>query len=358
LGSGRFAPQLGITLSAKLVRSMSSFPQAAPCIPDVVAPRMPSEAWCKVLSFVVRSHCLPQICPISTFFRGLAGELLSWEGASCYLRAAELEDEERRPVFDALIPRWALCSQIFADFQDAHARWKRTAARRAFALLGHHCSEAKGLFLRNWCLMERDGFECMRTGFPALEHLELQNCDFLGHANCARLFEAHPSLRSLRATFSPKAVVTQDFVNAVPRGLMALGFVNIAADGAGLLSALLERSSMEHLWLSRTSPSSPDFVSVIVSAPRPLKTLSLPETFGDANVIRVLRSCHHLELLCFWGEDLSTEAVEAEGFEVMPSDIAMRVIVRRRGSGATLAANGAFWAPYSSSDGQLLDKAL
>lgn len=269
-------------------------------------------------------------------------------------------------MFDSLIPRWALCSQIFADFQDAHARWKRRAARRAFELCGHHCSEAKGLFLRNWCLMERDGLNVMLTGFPGLEHLELQNCDFLGHANCARLFAAHPSLRSLRATFSPKAVVTQEFVDAVPRGLMALGFVNFGpddanprADGAGLLCALLERSSLEHLWLARTSSSSPAVVAAIISAPRPLKTLSLPETVGDDNVLRILHACPGLELLCYWGEDLSAEAVEAEGFEVMPSNnIAMRVIVRRRGSGAVLAANGAFWAPYTSSDEELLASGL
>lgn len=321
-----------------------------------MSPKLPAEVWSKVLSFVVRSHSLAQLCPISPFFRCLAGELLSWEGASGYLRAAELEDSDCRPRFDFLIPRWVFCTRLFVDFQDAHVRSMRRAARRAFGLMGQHCSEAKVLFVRNWCLMERDGFECMRTGFPGLEHLELQNCSFLGYASCARLFEAHPSLCSLRATFDPKAVVTRAFIEATPRCAKALGFVDFGPEREGvvLLSELLERATLEHLWFARTASFSRAMGDALGAAPRALKTLSLPETADNDAVLGMLRSCHGVDLVCFWGEGLPAGAAEAEGFEVLCSEaFSMRIILRRRGSSAALAANGAMWAPYVRSDKEL-----
>jgi len=326
---------------------------------------LPTEAWCKALSYVVRSHSLPQLCPISRFFRELAGKLLSWEGATVFVRASELEEEDGRPRFDPLIPHWSLCAQIFADFKDAHVGAKRRAARRCLSLLGQHCTEATGLFLRNWCLMERDGLGVLRGSFPSLRHLELSACDFLSYANCTLIFAAHPAILSLRATFAPRATATPAFVAAAPLGLKALGFLNFGSDGDQLLASMLSRCPLEHLWLARTAGFSPAIATVLAAAPTPLKTLSLPETIGtlgargaslaeDEAIVALARACPHLELLCCWGEGLGL--VQLEEFECLPcaSGLSYRVILRRRGSMAVQAANGALWAPYSQSDGELL----
>lgn len=361
-------------------------------LPLVGPDELPLEAWCKSISYVVRSHCLPQICPISRFFRRLAGELLSWEGASVVVRTNELEETDGRPRFDPLIPQWSLCSQIFADFKDAEGGAKRRAARRCFSLLSQHCTEATGLFFRNWCLMERDGLPGLCGSFPGLRHLELWNCDYLSHANCIRIFAAHPDLLSLKATFSPKAKMTPAFVEAAPRGLMALAYVNFGTDGADphqpqpvrraepavdatqgppaadVLAALLARCPLEHLWLARTAGFSPAISAALAAAPRPLRTISLPESTQPAQlrraddeaanpdeaIVTLVRACPHLELLCCWGEGSGLS--QLEDFERLPSPTWNgRIILRRRGSQAELHSNGTFWAPYSRSGGELME---
>jgi len=324
---------------------------------------IPVETWCKTLSFIVRSHCLQQICPVSRFFRNLVSELLSWEGAAVYVRAVELEEQDGRPRFDPLIPTWSLCDRVFADFKDAHMGKKRKAARRCFALLGQHCTVATGLFLRNWCLMERDGLQGLCSHFPAIRHLELSGCDFLGQGNCARLFAAHPALLSFRATFAPKAVMTAEVVEAAPRGLKMLGFTNFKLDGE-VLRALLDRCALEHLWLARTAGFS-DAVSAALSASPHLVTLSLPETLGavgargespaEGNAIAALvRACPKLDTFCCWGEH--PELAQLEEFERIPCSrgVEHRIILRRRGTTAQQMVGGVLWAPYTVSDEELL----
>eukprot|EP00927_Polykrikos_kofoidii_P042387 TRINITY_DN36302_c0_g1_i1.p1 TRINITY_DN36302_c0_g1~~TRINITY_DN36302_c0_g1_i1.p1 ORF type:complete len:361 (-),score=46.82 TRINITY_DN36302_c0_g1_i1:52-1134(-) len=329
---------------------------------------LPVEAWCKVLSFVVRSHSLPRICPISCFFRKVAIQLLSWDGASVCVRAPELEEEDGRPRFDPLIPQWSLCSHVFADFKDAHVGVKRKAVRRCFSLLGQHCTVAIGLYVRNWCLMERDGLAGICERFPSLRYLELSACDYLSRTNCARIFTAHPALLSLRATFSPKSALTLDVVEAAPRGLMAFGFVNFGSAGQDVLSALLARCPLEHLWLARTAAFSPAISGALAAAPRPLKTLSLPETIGVAGwrgesegeweAIKSLTSaCPELEMICCWGDGQWLPLL-ADNFERVDckSSFAHRIILRRRGSVAKTCAHGGLWSPHSLEDDELFNE--
>jgi len=315
---------------------------------------LPVEAWCRSLSYVVRGNCLPRLCPTSRFFKSLISELLSWEGATVTLVTRELEEQDGRPRFDPLIPRWSLCSNIFADFNEAHCGAKRKASRRCFSLLSQHCSEAKGLFVSNWCLMERDGLASICAGFPSLRHVELGGCDFLSHANCARIFAAHPELLSFRATFAPKGVMTHDLVNVAPRGLMAFGYVNVELEDVSVLEALLQRCPLQHLWLARTTKFSPAVATLLASAPQPLKTLSLPESVDEQAALAVARSCVALDMLCCWGDRNAPSVHEASDFELLPSRWHALITLRRRGSLAEPAANGALWAPYAQSSAELL----
>merc|ERR1719162_1623170 len=120
------------------------------------------------------------------------------------VRALEIEKDGRARM-ETLIPHWALLSQVFVDFKDVLGGAKRQTARRCFASLGEHCGEAEGVFVRNWCLTERDGIGqlCDADRFTGLSHLEFSNCDYLRYTNASHIFQAHPGLRSLRATFSP-----------------------------------------------------------------------------------------------------------------------------------------------------------
>jgi len=315
---------------------------------------LPVEAWCRSLSYVVRGNCLPRLCPTSRFFKRLVSELLSWEGATVTLVTRELEELDGRPRFDPLIPRWSLCANIFADFNEAHCGAKRKASRRCFSLLSQHCSEATGLFVSNWCLMERDGLACMCSGFPSLRHVELSGCDFLSHVNCARLFAAHPELLSFRATFAPKGVMTHDLVNVAPRGLMAFGYMNVEPEDATVLEALLKRCPLQHLWLARTTKFSSAVAALLASAPQPLISLSLPESVDEQAALAVARSCPALEMLCSWGDRDAPAVNEAADFELLPSRWASLITLRRRGCSAQPAANGALWAPYAQSSAELL----
>jgi len=317
-------------------------------------PKLPIEAWCRSLSYVVRGNCLPRLCPTNRFFKRLISELLSWEGAAVTLVTRELEEQDGRPRFDPLIPRWSLCSNIFADFSEAHCGAKRKASRRCFSLLSHHCSEARGLFVNNWCLMERDGLACICSGFPSLRHVELNSCDFLSHTNCARIFSAHPELLSFRATFAPKGVMSHDLVNVAPRGLMAFGYANVEPEDASVLEALLQRCPLQHLWLARTTKFSPAVATLLASATQPLISLSLPETVDEQAALAVARSCPALEMLCCWGDRNAPALNKVSDFELRPSRWASLITLRRSGSCAEPAANGALWAPYAQSSVELL----
>lgn len=304
---------------------------------------------------------MQQLCPISSAFNELMQDLLTWQGATVMLRMGELESL-RQERLEVLIPQWRLLSRIFVDFKDAMAGKKRRAAKDCFLSLSRHCTDVEGLFVRNWCLMERDGMDILtdHARFQKLRHLEFSCCDYLGHRNAVRIFEAHPELRSLRATFSPKATVTNDFVNAAPPGLSLLGFVNFGQD-AGLLASLLERCPLEHLWFGRTAGFSPAMVGALATSK--VRTLCLPEAarltplgvLSNIHLLAVLRNCAELELLMVWGVDPPREMVEAAGFELLPEFLGSSVpIMRRRGSNARLALNGTLWAPYSQTDAELV----
>lgn len=304
---------------------------------------------------------MQQLCPISSTFNELMQELLTWQGATVMLRMGELKSlkQERLAV---LIPQWSLLAQIFVDFKDAMAGEKRQAAKNCFLCLSRHCVEVEGLFVRNWCLVERDGLETLtdRSRFPKLRHLEFSCCDYLAHRNAVRIFEAHPELRSLRATFSPKATVTKTFVDAAPSSLALLGFVNFGQD-VGLLASLLARCPLEHLWFGRTANFSSPMVEVLAASK--IRTLCLPEAarltpvgrVTNEHVLALLRSCAKLELLMVWGVDPPKEQVEAAGFEILPESLGTSVpIMRRMGSTACLASNGTLWSPYSQTDAELV----
>lgn len=212
--------------------------------------------------------------------------------------------------------------------------------------------------------MERDGLQGLCGHFPSLRHLELSGCDFLGQGNCARIFAAHPALLSFRATFAPKATMRADVVEAAPRGLKVLGFSNFEPDGE-VLRALFDRCPLEHLWLARTAGFS-DAISAALAASQNLITVSLPETLGAVGargeapaegraIAALVRACPKLEMFCCWGEHAELAQL-LEEFERVPctGGLQYRIILRRRGSTLQQMANGALWAPYSQSDGELL----
>lgn len=279
------------------------------------------------------------------------------------LRTSELQSIQKHHL-DVLIPQWALLAEVFLDFKDILGGGIRRTARHCFEALGQHCSEAKGLFIRHWCLTERDGLAvlCDSSRFPRLWHLELSGCDYLAHTNACKIFLSHGQLRSLRATFSPKATVTAAFVEAAPASLMALGFVNFGTN-VERLTALLARCPLEHLWFARTASFEPTMVAALAAAPHPLKTLSLPEAarltpmpaqnITDEHVFGLLRECRGLELLHCWGAQPDQEAVDALGFELLAGTPGAPTL-RRKGSGACLAPNGTLWAPYSETDVELV----
>eukprot|EP00928_Gymnodinium_smaydae_P055640 TRINITY_DN39139_c0_g1_i1.p1 TRINITY_DN39139_c0_g1~~TRINITY_DN39139_c0_g1_i1.p1 ORF type:complete len:360 (-),score=44.94 TRINITY_DN39139_c0_g1_i1:31-1065(-) len=334
-------------------------------IPVASACSVPLESLRTALSFVVRSHCLWQLGPVSQAFSQLTHDALTWQGASGMLRAMEIEHDGRL-FAEKLIPRWALLQQVFVDFKNVLGGIKRQTVRRCFSSLGEHCCKAEGLFVRNWCLMERDGLAqlCDETRFSNLHHLELSNCDYLSYANATRVLQAHPNLLSLRATFSPNAIVTPSFVDAQPKDLMALGFVNFGED-ANLLELALSRSSIEHLWFARTAGFTEEMAKALIASPTPLRTLCLPEAARVSRgrstndvVIDILRECHSLELIHFWGSGLPAEQVVTEGFDIMPVQFSSQVVLRRKGSMVSHATNGALWAPYSCSDVELINSVV
>lgn len=308
---------------------------------------------------------MQQLCPISSTFNELMQELLTWQGATVMLRTGELKSlkQERLAV---LIPQWSLLAQIFVDFKDARAGEKRQAVKNCFLSLSQHCAEVEGLFIRNWCLVERDGLASLTDHgrFPHLRHLELISCDYLAYSNAVKIFEAHPELRSLRATLSPKAIVTRAFVDAAPSRLTLLAFVNFGQD-AGLLASLLSHCPLEHLWFARTANFSSAMVEVLTASK--VRTLCLPEAarltpvgrVTDEHTVALLRGCAELELLMVWGVDPPRDQVEAAGFEILPEFMgSSKPIMRRLGSSAKLASNGTLWAPYSQTDAELVDSTI
>jgi len=302
---------------------------------------IPEDTWCRILSFVLRSYCHFGMRMVSPFFHQLVDEPFSWQDAVVGVRAADLERVDGQPRFDMIIPKWRFCSRIFADFKDAHTGKQRRATRRCFSLMTEHCAHVTGLSLRNWCLFERDGLSLLRASFPRLRHLELSGCDYISHANCMRIFESYPKLLSFRGTFSPRSAANLEFAEKAPCTLMALGFVSL--QDALVLTRLLERCPLEHLWLSRVSCpsfSSSGMADAVKAAPR------------DGDICSIARTCSELELICCMREGFGGGGL-AGVFEPVPGTIETGVVARRCGSSAQLAPNGAMWAPYSQSDDEI-----
>lgn len=170
------------------------------------------------------------------------------------------------------------------------------------------------------------------------------------------IFEQHPTLLSLRAGFHPRAVAGTDFVNSAPRTLVALGFVDF--DSIELLAILLERCSLKHFWFAANSA----FTNVVLrtgfdalkarlqSGLEQVRTLSLPSNMQEDICASVVGLCPKVELVCRMrvaSPEFGTGLLAAN-FELVPEGGG--VVVRRRGSKANLAANGALWAPYSQGD--------
>jgi len=320
---------------------------------EPVVPELPGEAWSKVLSFVMRSsQCVAAVGAISPRFGALVRELYSWEGASVCLRTDDLRRASGRDAFESFVLKWSLCSQAVVDFKDAHVGAKRFAAERCFDCLGQHCSDITHLRITNWQMFKRSGLHVLNTRFSALRHLEISGCDTIGSYNAAIPFlQAHSRLLSFRATFDAKASASIAFVDALPTGLRALGFINI--DEPELVERLLRRCpDLEHLWLAATGKwvgGRAAFARAFSVATNKLRTLALPSLLSEEACRDVAAVCPELQLLCRMrvGVPAFGSGVLANDFEVLPEG--QGTVLRRFGCKAELSANGSLWAPHWAS---------
>jgi len=325
---------------------------------------LPFEAWCASLSFVLRSsHCLSEVSAVSRLFCEVSGELLSWQGSSVCIGPTDLELAQGHHRFERLVPKWTLCEHVFLNFDGAHAGARRAAARQCLQMIASRCSEVSCVAVRNWFLCEPQGLPVLHGTFPKLRHLELNGCDQIStYSAMVPVFEQHPTLLSLRASFQPRAVAGEDFALAVPRTLMALGFVNF--ESAETLAILLERCTLEHFWFSANSvftngvrlASGLDCLKVVLrSGLQQVRTLALPSDMPeDVCAALVSALCPKVELLCrmrIGSPAFGTGALAGKFEEVQEGG---GVVVRRRGTSAGLASNGALWAPYTQGDSDMV----
>jgi len=322
---------------------------------------LPEVALCRVFSYILRSNeCLRTLSAVSTLFKKSACGPLSWEGAAVCLNTDDLHADQRsgRNGFELLTTQTSLCEQAFVNFDGAHSKEKRFAAERCFFWLASECNRITSMCIRNWCMFERCGLTHMSGQFPALRHLELSGCDHIStYEAVVPILKEHPTLLSLRATFHPRATLGQSFVEHAPPSLIALGFVNI--DSAAVLTSLLAKCSIQHLWFAVTHAAetatiggnvSAELFEALVAGGRGLKTLAVPPAVSERRCAKVAAACPQLELLCrmrigspaFGSQEMATD------FELLPSG--QGVVLRRRGSSADLAANGSLWAPHAQCD--------
>jgi len=313
----------------------------------IEAKDLPWEAWSSALSFILRStSCTSSISAVSPWLCQLSKELLSWQGSSVCLSTHDLNGLEGHRRFEVMIPKWHFCTQAFVDFKNAQVGSKRAAAKQCFSMLVSHCHDVTCLCVENWLMFAPEGLRILgNCHMPTLRHLELHACNqILSYAAMIPVFQAHQSLLSLRATFQPRAVAGVDFAAATPPSLMALGFINFESVEA--ITLLLQRCSLEHLWLSATGAFPPGMASAIHEGQH-LKTLALPSHLKEETCFTVVQGLPKLELLCrmrigsppFGSEELAAD------FEVLPGG--QDVVLRRRGSLAELTSNGSLWSPYA-----------
>lgn len=331
------------------------------CLEPLQVGDLPIGAWCDSLSFVLRSsYCLSQVSAVSRLFRDVSGEMLSWQGSSVCLGPNDLEVFQGRHRFERLLPKWSGCERAFVNFQGAHMGSKRGAARQCFQMVASRCSDISCLVVRNWFCIEHSGLPALASSFPKLRHLELTGCEQIStYSIMVPVFEQHPTLLSLRAGFHPRAVAGTDFAQAAPRTLVALGFVNF--DSIEPLAILLERCSLEHCWFAANSV----FTNVVLrtgldglkarlqSGLQQVRTLSLPSDMQEDVCANLVALCPQVQLVCrmrIASSEFGTGLLAAE-FEPVPEGGG--VVVRRHGSKANLAANGALWAPYRQGDNDI-----
>lgn len=308
---------------------------------------------------------MAQVSAVSRLFREVSMEMLSWQGSSVCIGPKDLELSHASHRFEILVPKWSGCSHTFLNFEGAHVGAKRAAAQQCLQMISSRCVEVSCLVVRNWFMLEQMGLRVLHVGFPQLRHLELNGCDQISsYSAMVPVFKEHPKLLSLRATFQPRAVAGVDFASAAPRTLVALGFVNF--DSAETLAIMLERCMLEHLWFSATCTLPSGVLrgtgldrtdALLRNGLGRLRTLSLPATMPEDECAALLDAvCPKVEMLCRMriGSPAFGTGALAANFELVPGGGG--VVVRRCGTCAGLAVNGALWAPYAQDDSDMMTR--
>jgi hypothetical protein len=175
------------------------------------------------------------------------------------------------------------------------------------------------------------------------------------------VFEEHPTLLSLRATFQSKAIAEADFVSAAPRTLMALGFINI--ESAQVLALLLQRCQLQHLWFAAESPNWPflfrldgvnDWTATIKEGLSRVKTLSLPSRMSEDACASIIAHCPMVEIVCRMRITTPAFGAGSLAHKFEPLEESGGVAIRRRGSCAQLVSNLALWRPYVQDDTDII----
>jgi len=290
---------------------------------------------------------MQQVCAVSKRFCELASSPLSWENASVFVSTDDLKIlTSGQSFYQVLLPRWRHCDEAMLDFQDVHkmGAQKRLLAEKCLRALAQ-CESISRLCVRNWLTAERSALGLIAENFPSLRHLELSGCDLISNYEAVLpIFNKHTSLLSLRCSFKARASAGLSFAEAAPKCLKALGFVRF--DSPEVLSTLLQRCALEHLWLSATSGAfTKAFARAICRSPRAahLSTLAFPSESSNERCLEVMRSCPRLSLVC---RMRIAEPFDGEDFEPLPGSNG--VVLRRRGSAAELAENSSLWTPFAA----------
>eukprot|EP00931_Biecheleriopsis_adriatica_P108607 TRINITY_DN82944_c0_g1_i1.p1 TRINITY_DN82944_c0_g1~~TRINITY_DN82944_c0_g1_i1.p1 ORF type:complete len:396 (+),score=81.62 TRINITY_DN82944_c0_g1_i1:95-1282(+) len=311
---------------------------------------IPEEALVHALSFLLGTDSsLRSISAVSRGFRRVADDPMAWNSSVVCISTGDLkENSARRPAFQDLLSKWEFCEEVSLDFSNAHVGKRRHAAERCFVWLAQSCQAVSRLCLRNWYNTEKGALGILSFSFfPQLRHLELSGGDQISsYEAMIPVFRQHPSLLSLRATFSPKAEAGASFANAAPKSLMALGFVRF--DSPESLTTLLDRCMLQHLWLASTSRLSASMARAFSDSPgaAELLTLALPSPTSEEQCQAVVRCCPKVSLLCRMrvGSEAFGSTALAQDWELLPAG--QGVVLRRRGSLAELAENGSLWTPF------------
>eukprot|EP00927_Polykrikos_kofoidii_P009223 TRINITY_DN13831_c0_g1_i1.p1 TRINITY_DN13831_c0_g1~~TRINITY_DN13831_c0_g1_i1.p1 ORF type:complete len:416 (+),score=38.43 TRINITY_DN13831_c0_g1_i1:118-1248(+) len=315
---------------------------------------LPADIWARTLSFIVRSgHDVSTLGSVDTRFNELARNDQSWEGSSVCVFTGDLDELEDHHVFERLVPCWKYCEGAFVDFEGAHVGARRLAAGRCFELLGQVSQQIIRLSIKNWLMFERTGLLVLQRQFPKLRHLEITGCDQIStYDSIIPVFQEHPCLLSFRATFQPRAKAGMSFAEAVPNTMMMLGFINF--ENHDVLISVLERCPLKHLWFASNGHFLPSMKNALRTAcARRLETLTLPSMVKEDDCMEVATAFPDLQLLCRMrigtaDSPFGTGALSV-AFEHVPEG--QGVVVRPRGSTATLSANGGLWSFYSDGQG-------